>query len=225
MNRFITLDSSAGRIGAYESAPEGAPRGSLVLLQEIFGVNAHIRRVADRYAAAGYRVIAPALFDLVEPGVELGYGADDMTRAKALRAQVSNEQALAHVAAARLALGDQHKVGIVGYCWGGTIAWLAAARVPGLAAAVCYYGSGIAALADEVPLCPVQCHFGVHDATIPPADVEKIRAAHPSGVEIFVYDAGHGFNCDARGAYEPRSAATALARTEQFLGSHLQPGA
>ena len=186
-------------------------RGGLVVVQEIFGVNAHIRRVADGYAADGYQVIAPGIFDRAEPGIELGYDQADVERGMALRKGIPTPDMLADIAAAVAALQGAGKVGIVGYCLGGSLAWIAAARVPGLAAAVGYYGGAIAANLGETPECPVMLHFGEADRGIPIADVEKIKAAaEPAGVQIFVYPgAGHAFNRDGNqawhGAHAPSS--------------------
>lgn len=216
----IVLETGTGAIGAWESRPDGPARGGIVLLQELFGVNRHLRRVADAYAADGYHVIAPALFDRAERDVQLGYGPDDMARARELRATVGWEQALGDVEAARSRFGAGLRVATLGYCWGGAIAWLAACRLEGLAASVSYYGGGIGGMLDEAPRCPVLCHFGETDHVIPLADVQRLRERHPA-VEVHVYPAGHGFNCDERGSHEPASAALARERTLAFLRSHL----
>ena len=222
MNKYVTLKLSNGNsISAYESRPKSATRGGLILLQEIFGVNHHIRSVADSYAAEGYRVVAPALFDHIERGVELGYQGEDMVRAKDLRSKVSFDQALEDVAAARDLLSDVGAVAVLGYCWGGAIAWLAACRLSGIRAAVSYYGGGIGSFAHETPRCPVQCHFGETDTVIPMADVEKVRLTHPQGVEVHVYPAGHGFSCDERGSYHAESATIARRRSLDFLCKHI----
>jgi carboxymethylenebutenolidase len=207
------------RLQAYESVPSGAARGGVVVVQEIFGVNDHIRRVADGYAADGYRVIAPALFDRVRPGIELGYTDADIAEGRKLRGQLSFDQALADVEAARKALGDGN-IGIVGYCWGGTVAWLAAARIAGFAAAASYYGGGIGQFAAERPRCPTQCHFGEKDHAIPMSEVAAVRAANP-GVEVYTYPAGHGFNCDARASFDAAAAKLARDRTLAFFRKHV----
>jgi carboxymethylenebutenolidase len=218
---MMVLTAADGhRLQAYESVPAGAARGGVVVVQEIFGVNDHIRRVADGYAADGYRVIAPALFDRVRPGIELGYTDADIAEGRKIRGQLSFEQALADVEAARKALGDGN-IGIVGYCWGGTVAWHGATRTSDFAASVGWYGGGIAAARDEKPHCPVQLHFGEKDASIPMSDVEAVRAARPE-VEVFVYrGAGHGFGCEERGSYVPADAALAQERTLAFFAKHL----
>ncbi len=217
----ITIQTGNGSISAYQAKPHGTPRGGLILLQELFGVNNHIRRVADGYAADGYHVIAPALFDRAEKNVQLGYQEADMAKARELRATVSWDQALQDVAATRKLFADADKVAVLGYCWGGAIAWLAAGRLDGLNAAVSYYGGGIGNFVGETPRCPVLCHFGETDHVIPLADVEKLKQAHPKNVEVHVYPAGHGFNCDERGSYHAESAALARARTLDLLRRHI----
>jgi len=207
------------RLQAYEAVPVGAARGGVVVVQEIFGVNDHIRRVADGYAADGYRVIAPALFDRVRPGIELGYTDADIAEGRKIRGQLTFEQALADVEAARKALGDRN-IGIVGYCWGGTVTWLAAARLPGFAAAASYYGGGIGQFAVEHPRCPTQCHFGEKDHAIPLSEVAAVRDANPA-VEVYTYPAGHGFNCDARASFDAAAAKLARERTLAFFSKHI----
>ena len=186
-------------------------------------MNHHMRSVCDQFADAGYAVIAPALFDRTERGVELGYGEADRKRGIALRSEVPNEGAMADVAAAAAALGAP-ALGIVGYCWGGTIAWWGATRSKRFEAAVGWYGGGIAATREEPPHCAVQLHFGAEDHGIPLADVEAIRASQP-GVEIYVYQgAGHGFGCDERESYDADATAHAQSRTLDFLSRHLRRG-
>ena len=220
MGTSISLTAADGHaLSAWRAGPEGATRG-LVVVQEIFGVNAHIRGVAERFAAQGYLVIAPALFDRVRPGIELGYTPDDVTEGLAVRAKVPEAGALADIAAAAAALGGR-RLGIVGYCWGGSLAWLGATRTTLFAAASGWYGGGIAAARAETPHCPVQLHFGAEDHGIPLTDVESIRAAQP-GVEIHIYPgAGHGFGCDARGSFSPPDAALAQERTLAFFARNL----
>ena len=204
----------------YRADPPGEARGALVIAQEIFGVNSHIRAVCDDYAAEGYVVIAPALFDRVEPGIELGYQPDDVTAGRAIREKVSLDEALADVeAAAKLVIGVG-RIGVVGYCWGGTVAWVAATRSRTFAAAVSYYGGGVPDLADEQPNCPVQLHFGEQDHAIPLAGVEKLQAAHPE-LPVYIYPAGHGFNCDQRTSYHAESARLARERALAFLRQHI----
>ena len=225
MGKMITLTAADGHsFGAYEKTPSsGEVRGGLVVVQEIFGVNAHIRRVADGYAAEGYRVIAPALFDRAEAGIELGYEGADRERGFGLMRAIDTGHMIADVAAAVAALQPSGRVGIVGYCLGGTLAWAASARVPGLAAAVGYYGGMIASLVGETPRCPVMLHFGDEDQSIPAADVEKIKAAvDPALVQVFTYkDAGHAFNRDGTPVFRGEPARVARERTIAFLREHV----
>lgn len=208
------------RFGAYMAGPEGAQH-ALVVVQEIFGVNSHMRRVSDAFAAEGYRVICPALFDRVERGVELGYEPADVKRGLELRAGVPAQGVLLDIQAAADALPAGVKRGIVGYCWGGTVAWYGATRSNAFAAACGWYGGGIAAAKEEVPRCPVQLHFGEKDASIPMTDVAAIREAQPD-VEVFVYpEAGHGFGCEQRGSYVEADANRAQERTLRFFAKHL----
>jgi carboxymethylenebutenolidase len=221
MGENINLTAKDGvSIGAYRSAPGDEPKGGMVVLQEIFGVNHHIRAVADRYAAAGYLAIAPALFDRVEPGVELGYGEADRPRAMDIRSKTKLEDTLADIEAAVALAAAGGDVGVVGYCWGGTLAWAAATRLSGISAAVGYYGGGIASMLNEQPRVPVMLHFGERDKHIPLSDVEKIKAAHPE-IPIFIYPADHGFNCDERESYNAPSAKEAQARTFAFFAENV----
>jgi carboxymethylenebutenolidase len=207
-------------IDAYRADPAGSPRGGLVVLQEIFGVNAHIRSVADRFADQGYLAIAPALFDRVQPGLELGYDAEGLKIGVATQKQTVPADTLKDVAAAVAEAAGAGRVGVVGYCWGGTLAYRAAAELAGVAAAVGYYGGGIASMLDTRPKVPLMLHFGETDDHIPLTAVEAIRAALP-GVPVYTYPAGHGFNCDARGSYDRASADLALSRTLPFLRDHV----
>jgi carboxymethylenebutenolidase len=222
MGETIQLTSEDGfTLSAYRATPSGTPKGAVVVIQEIFGLNPHIRSVADGYAEAGYVAIAPALFDRIRPGIELGYGQADMQQGIELKGQSSTDKALLDIAAARDAVDTVGRVGVVGYCWGGFLSWLSACRLDGIAAATSYYGGGIASVAGEVPRCPVLMHFGERDKHITPADVDTVRRAHQTGVEIHVYPADHGFNCDARASYDAPSAAVARDRTLAFFGQHL----
>ncbi|HEY6880700.1 MAG TPA: dienelactone hydrolase family protein [Polyangiales bacterium] len=212
--------SDGGHVSAYHVRPATRVRGGLVIVQEIFGVNAHIRRVADGFAQAGYEVIAPALFDRIERGVELDYDAEGRSQGKALAMQLGLDRPLLDIQAAIAQLSTSGKVGVVGYCWGGSLAFLSATRLDGVSAAVGYYGGLIARFASEVPRAPVLLHFGEQDAGIPLADVQKVRAARPD-VEIELYPAQHGFNCEARTSYDAVSSERALARSLAFLEHHL----
>ena len=220
MGQNIILTAADGHhFSAYKSGPASA-RAGVVVIQEIFGVNQHIRNMADRLAAEGFLAIAPALFDRAKPGVELGYTGDDVAAGRALRGQVPDAGAMLDVEAAAAALGGI-PAGIVGYCYGGTIAWWGATRSKAFKAASGWYGGGVAATASEVPNCPVQLHFGEKDTGIPMSDVEKVRAAQP-GVAIYVYaGAQHGFGCDERASFSAPDAALAQARTVDFFRQHL----
>lgn len=205
----------------YRAEPPGKPRGAVVVIQEIFGVNSHIRSVADGFAADGYIAVAPALFDRIGPNIELGYTAEDVKRGRELRAQIPLDDAMADVQTAIDSVAG-HKVGIVGYCWGGYITWMAAARATGLACAVDYYGTQTLDAQDEHPRCPVMLHFGKRDATTPPPRIEELREKHePHGAQFFLYDADHGFNCNQRGSYDASSAELARQRTVTFFRHHV----
>ena len=221
MGTAIELTSPDGfRLSAYRAEPAGTPRGGLVVVQEIFGVNAHIRSVCDGYAADGYLAVAPALFDRYQRGVDWGYSPEDIARGREVRAQADAAAALMDIVAARDAAAKAGPVGIVGYCWGGFIAWLAAARVDGFAGAISYYGGGMPDAAGEQPRCPVLAHFGEQDAMIPVAGARALAAAHPA-MEVHLYAAGHGFNCDQRASFDPAAAAVARERSLAFLRRHV----
>jgi len=221
MGERIELTAADGfRLSAYRADPAGKPRGALVVAQEIFGVNSHIRSVCDGYAADGYVAIAPALFDRYERNVDIGYTPADVARGRELKALAKADAALLDVDAARAAVAGAGKVGIVGYCWGGYLAWIAAARLAGFTCTVPYYGGGMTDAIAEQPKCPVMAHFGERDAMIPAAGVTALAAAHPSA-QVFLYPADHGFNCDQRGAYDPAAAALARERTLAFLRRHI----
>ena len=221
MGTQVQLKASDGfALPAYRAEPSGTPRGGLVVAQEIFGVNRHIRSVCDGYAADGYRVIAPALFERYEKNVDIGYTADDIARGKELKARAATDAALRDIAAARDALAGDGKVGVIGYCWGGYIAWMSACRLSGFACAVAYYGGGVLEAGGETPRCPVLAHFGERDAMIPVDGVKRFAAAQP-GVEVHIYAADHGFNCDQRGSYDAAAATLARQRSLQFLREHL----
>jgi carboxymethylenebutenolidase len=226
MGQTIGLKASDGfLLGGYRADPAGKPKGGLVVIQEIFGVNRHIRSVCDRFAAEGYAAVAPAMFDRAKANVELGYDKAAMDEGVKLRAAIKLEDSLkdvqAAIDAAKSAQGSTLKVGVVGYCWGGSLAFLAAARLSGLACAVGYYGGMIAAHKDEKPKVPTMLHFGERDQGIPMTDVEQVKAARPE-VKIHTYPAGHGFSCDERGSFEPNSHETALKRTLAFFRENLE---
>jgi carboxymethylenebutenolidase len=199
---------------------QGAPRGLVVVAQEIFGVNGHIRDVCARFSKAGFLAVAPALFDRQSRGIELGYDEAGIARGRDLKGSADPDLALADLAAAR-ALAPELPAAVVGFCWGGLLAWLAACRQPGFAAAVSYYGGGIGRHAGETPRCPVLLHFGEKDQAIPQEEVRSLRDAHP-GLPVHLYPAGHGFNCDQRGSFDAPSAALAWERTLAFLDAGLK---
>jgi carboxymethylenebutenolidase len=227
MSEWITLKASDGHeLSAYVARPEGEAIGALVLVQEIFGVYPHIRSVADGYAKDGFVVIAPALFDRYEKGVELKYEGEDMKKAFELYQKLNPETALLDVAAAYDKLRAEDKgIGVIGYCYGGFMSWLSATRGEALkmqpSCVVGYYPGGIGNVAKEEPSCPVMLHFGEDDDHIGKDQVEAVRSAHPE-VEIFMYKgAGHGFNCDARGSYNPEAAKLARERSLEFLQKNI----
>ena len=207
-------------LGAYEASPAGSSKGAVVVIQEIFGVNSHIRGVADEYAAQGYLAIAPALFDRIEPGLELGYEQDDITAGIGHKNTCGNDDPMNEIAAALDVVKSAGKVGVVGYCWGGALTWLAACKIDGFAAASSYYGGGIGGMVDLTPKCPTIFHFGEEDHAIPMDEVGKVKDAHP-GCPVHVYPAGHGFNCEQRGSYHPESRKIALERTLDLFGKHV----
>ena len=223
MGQQINLNTSGMQcIGAYLAKPAGPSRGGIVVVQEIFGVNAHVRSVADGFAALGYTAIAPAFFDHVETGVELGYDDDGFKRGRTLVGQISFDRAIEDVASAAESIKAAGRIGVVGYCWGGTVALLAATRLA--LPAVSYYGARNVAFLGEKPRAPVQFHFGENDASIPPEAVQRHREAYPD-MEIFTYRAGHAFNRDVDpGHYDESSARLALDRTLAFFSEHLRAG-
>ncbi len=213
----ILLRASDGHeLSAHRIDPIGPARGGIVVIQEIFGVNQHIRATAARYAAAGYAVIAPAFFDRLEAKLELGYDKADTERGRQLVGKLEAAQILADLQAGVDALRGAGEVGIVGYCWGGAVAWVAANKLSGVARAVSYYGSRIVNYIDLAPQIPVQMHVGRNDASFPLAKVHELGRRYPS-VEIHEYEAGHGFNCDHRSGYDPEASAHALERALRFL--------
>lgn len=216
---MITLTAADGNtIEAYEV---GDGSKGLIVVQEIFGVNPHIRSVADRAAEAGYRAVAPAFYDRIEPNVQLGYSSDDMMTGIGYAGKVDWDNTMADVTAAaeHLRARGCTSVGITGFCWGGTVTWLAAAEAP-VDAAVAYYGGGIHSMIDKTPKVPTMCHFGELDAHIPMEHVNAITAAHPD-IPIHTYNANHGFHCDARDDYDEASATLAWSRTMEFFAEHL----
>jgi len=224
MGERVKLQASDGHeFDAYVARPAGEPIAGLVVIQEAFGVNSHIRSVTDGWAKDGFLAVAPALFDRVERGVDLTYSAEDMQRGMALIRRGDTADRLKDVAAAldyaRRESGK--KAGIIGYCLGGSVAWLAATRLDP-AVAVGYYGGQIANFAGEKPKAPIMLHFGSEDHHIPKEDVDaKVHTAHPE-VPIFWYEgAGHGFNCNDRATYNAAAAKLARERSLEFLKKHL----
>ena len=226
MSETIQLTAADGFVfPAYVARPAGPATGAVVVLQEIFGVNAHIRAVTDGYAAQGYLAIAPATFHRVQQGVELGYQPGDMAAGSTLKAAVEALPApgvLADIQAAVNHASKAGKVGVVGYCWGGLLTWRSACLLTGVSAAAPYYGGGMTmpAEAARTPVCPVLCHFGDKDHWITLDTVEAFRAAQPE-VQVHIYHADHGFNCDHRGSYDAAAAALARERTLSFFAQHL----
>jgi carboxymethylenebutenolidase len=217
MGEHIVLTASDGfKLGAYRADPAGPPRGGIVVIQEIMGVNHHIRAMTDLYAAQGYLAVAPALFDRAEPGYEAGYDGPSIQRGSAMAGKIDRAKMVLDAGAAIDYVRSAGKVGIIGYCLGGTIAYLAACQISGLSAASCYYGGGVLAAKDETPRGPTILHFGTKDAHIPVAGVKEFEALHPA-LPVYVYEAEHGFNCDERGSYDAPSAALARQRTFDFF--------
>ena len=217
MGAFITLQASDGvSISAWRADPAGAPRGGIVVVQEIYGVNHHIRGVADFFASQGYLAIAPAIFDRVRKDVDLSYSGADRQTAMGLMGKTDSQKMMLDVAAAVPIANAGGKVAVVGYCLGGSLAYLAASRLPDVSAAVCYYGGRILDAKDDTPKVPTILHFGEKDAHIPIARVREFAAAHRD-LPVFLYPADHGFNCDERDSYDAPSAALARSRTLEFL--------
>ncbi|WP_371229488.1 dienelactone hydrolase family protein [Roseovarius sp. 2305UL8-3] len=220
-NDTTVLTASDGHeFAAYMAKPDGPVRGAIVVVQEIFGVNSHIRSVADGFAADGFFAIAPSLFDRIRPNVQMGYTPEDIQTGIQLKDQQDLEKAMLDCAAAVREGQKAGKVGIVGYCWGGAIAWASAAHIPALGAAVSYYGGGTTEMADLQPQCPVLFHYGELDQKIPLDGVAKLQAAHPDQA-FHLYKADHGFNCDQRGSFDAQAARLARERTVTFFAQHL----
>jgi carboxymethylenebutenolidase len=220
---FTLTASDSHQLGAYRADPAGTPKGGMVVIQEIFGVNQHIRKVCDDFAKEGYVAVAPALFDRTQKDFQSGYSPAEIEKARTFVAKPDWDAMLRDTDAALKDIKSAGPLGIVGFCMGGTIAFLAATRLSGLSAAVGYYGGRIVAFADEKPKCPVQLHFGEKDASIPMTDVEIIKQKRSSDCEIYVYnEAGHGFHCDERGSFHKGSADVAWKRTTEFFAKHMK---
>jgi carboxymethylenebutenolidase len=221
MGKMIQLTASDGhKLDAYRAEPTGKPRGGVVVIQEIFGVNSHIKSVADGFAADGYLAIAPAMYDRLQRNYETGYSPEEIQAGLKVMQKLDWNQTMLDVDAAVKEAQGAGKVGIVGYCWGGTVAWLAAARTPGLACAVPYYGGGIPNFADEGPKVPMMCNFGEQDQSPTPEQAKAAVDKHPSIVAHF-YAAGHGFNCDQRGSYNAEASKLARTRTLEFFRKNI----
>ena len=223
MGKHFTLTASDSfKLGAYRDDPFGKAKGGIVLIQEIFGVNHHIRAVCDRLAGEGYAALAPAVFDRQQPNFESGYSPDEIANARKFVANPDWAAMLRDVQAAINELKSSGPVGIMGFCMGGTVSFLAACKLNGLSAAVCYYGGHIIKMVDKKPKCPTLMHFGEKDASIPMADIETIKNKHPESM-IYTYpDAGHGFNCDERGSYNEAATKLAWQRSLAFLSKHVK---
>ena len=222
MGEDIRLKSAAGEIGAYLAKPAGTPKGGIVVVQEIFGVNQHIQKVTDFFASQGYLALAPRFFDHIKPGIELGYTPDTIAEGRGyVMTPGFTDKAVQDTDAAiqELKTRGAKKVGVTGYCWGGTISWLAATRLKPDAVSG-YYGGGIHGARNEKPTVPTQLHFGDKDMHIPMTHVNELRQLHP-GVEIFDYPADHGFHCDERGSWDAAASKQAMARTLEFFGKHV----
>lgn len=220
MGQTIKLTASDGfQLQGYLAKPEAGEKGAIVVVQEIFGVNAHIREVCDKFAAAGYAALAPAIFDRMEPGFDVGYQPEDMARARKLMSTGNMDNYLLDVAAARDALAGFSPVSITGYCLGGSVSFAAATRLDGFLCAMPFYGGKIVGMCEEKPRCPMLMYFGEQDHSIPMDDVEKIRTTRPD-TTIKVVDAQHGFMCDHRATYSAAHASTAWADAIAFLETH-----
>ena len=228
MGQFIHLKAPDGfAVPAYLAQPAGIATAAIVVIQEIFGVNSHIQAVTDRFAAQGYLAIAPAMFERITPGVNLGYQPEDMTAGmglKAAAADLPSPGVMQDIQAAidYAALQTGGKVGVIGFCWGGLLTWQSACTLNGISAAAPYYGGGMTAASEVArqPKCPVMAHFGEKDSYIPMDGVQAFAAAHP-GVTVHTYAADHGFNCDQRGSYNEAAATLARARTLAFFAEKL----
>ena len=221
MGNMIQLTAADGhKFSAYRAEPKGKPKGALIVVMEIFGVNSHIKKVTDEYAADGYLAIAPAMFDRVQPGLDIGYTPADIEVGRGIMQKMKLDDAMKDVSAAMKNVASAGKTGIVGYCWGGTVAWKAACTLDGLACSIPYYGGGIPGLMNEKPKCPVMFQWGETDHSIPLEKGKEVAAAQKSSIHHF-YPAGHGFNCDQRGSYNAEASKLARTRTLEFLAKHV----
>lgn len=223
MGQHVKLTTAdAHSLGSYRADPAGKPKGGMIVIQEIFGVNHHIRAVCDRLAALGYAAIAPAVFDRFVRDFECGYTPDEIAHARSYLGNLNWDNMVLDMTAAKGEMKDVGPIGVIGFCMGGTAAFLAATRIPGIAAAVSYYGGQIARFADEKPKCPLQMHFGEKDEGIPLTTVEEIKKKQPQA-ETYVYPgAPHGFYCDERASYRKEAGDLAWSRTQEFLAKHMK---
>jgi carboxymethylenebutenolidase len=222
MGSMIELQAGDGhKFAAYRAEPSGKARGAVVVIQEIFGVNSHIKAVADGYAKDGYLVVAPAMFDRAQRGYDTGYTQPEIQAGIAVMQKLDWKQTLLDVDASIAEAKKAGKVGIVGYCWGGTVCWVAAARATGLACSAPYYGGGMPGFIGDKPKIPTLCHFGELDQSPTLEQSKAIAKAHPGITAHFYAGAGHGFNCDQRGSYHAPSATLARSRTLEFFRKHL----
>ena len=221
MGEIINATASDGHgFDIYLAQSKGSPRGGIVLIQEIFGVNNHIKTVAEKFSSNGYLVGAPSLFDRVQPDIQLGYSTEDVIRGKELKDNLGNEKPLIDIIATLNIVRSAGRVAVVGYCWGGTLAWLSACHVDGFNAAISYYGAGIGELLSIEPRCPSIFHFGEQDHAIPVAEVNSLRQTHPE-CPIYLYPTDHGFNCEQRDSFNSTSSAIAFERTIQHLDKYI----
>jgi carboxymethylenebutenolidase len=222
MGSMIELQAGDGhKFAAYRAEPSGKARGAVVVIQEIFGVNSHIKAVADGYAKDGYLVVAPAMFDRAQRGYDTGYTQPEIQAGIAVMQKLDWKQTLLDVDASVAEARKAGKVGIVGYCWGGTVSWVSAARATGLACSAPYYGGGMPGFIGNKPKIPTMCHFGELDQSPTLEQSKAIAKAHPEITAHFYAGAGHGFNCDQRGSYHAPSATLARSRTLEFFRKHL----
>jgi len=222
MGKFIELKAADGHnLAAYIATPAGKPRGGVVVIPEIFGVNSHIQQVADGFAADGYLAVAPAMFDRAQRNYDTGYSQPEIQAGVAIMQKLDWKQSMLDVQAAVAEANKGGKVGIVGYCYGGTVSWVAAARLSGLACAVPYYGGGMPGFIGEKPKCPTMCNFGEADQSPTLAQAKAIAAAHPEITAHYYVGAGHGFNCDQRGSYNAAASKLARERTLAFFRQHV----
>ncbi len=222
MGKFIELKASDGhQFAAYVAEPASKPRGGVVVIPEVFGVNSHIKQVTDGYAADGYLAVSPAMFDRAQRNYDTGYSQPEIQAGVAIMQKLDWKQSMLDVQAAIAAAARGGKVGIVGYCYGGTVAWMAAARASALSCAAPYYGGGMHGLINEKPGVPVMCNFGEADQSPTLAQAKEIAAAHPEITAHFYAGAGHGFNCDQRGSWNAEAAKLARSRTVEFFRKHL----